>query len=219
MPNLEQQKINKIPTAYWSYQVYYVPGILSESEEANLGLQGYARPSFVEENTASAADSPKPGHILIKEVGPIKNQIVDDYGKIVAGCIIGNSTFNGGIKYAEVGIGETAWGAGPGTTAEAGLTGLETPLSRYVPYSMTFLDGSDSPTTTPTNKVRISFLLDSIDAAVDGHDLREFGLFGGAATATLGSGTLFCIFRPLTEYKCEYFRIIYKIDIEFADPT
>ena len=70
------------------------------------------------------------------------------------------------------------------TTGDTKLL-VETFRKAINPSDIVFLDSSNQPTDTITNKLQITVLFGESEA---NGELREFGLFGGNATGTANSG-------------------------------
>ena len=70
------------------------------------------------------------------------------------------------------------------TTGDTKLL-VETFRKAINPSDIVFLDSSNQPTDTITNKLQITVLFTESEA---NGELREFGLFGGNATSTANSG-------------------------------
>jgi len=116
-----------------------------------------------------------------------KNLIVLDFGRLLA-ALCKEHAGMGGMKYWEVGAGDAAWDTNP-VTPQVGDTQLLAPHTR-IPVAIYFLDASNSRITDPnivTNKIELEAMF--AEGVATGA-LREFGVFGGNATTTLGSGIM-----------------------------
>jgi hypothetical protein len=120
------------------------------------------------------------------------NLIVVGFGLLVASLLIGNVTNSLPISYWAVGEGEGAfWDDLTATQRQSksyfGLTGLYNETFRVATTNV-FIDADDNevPNDHPTNRVEVRAVFGS---EVTG-SLREFGIFGGAASATLGTGIM-----------------------------
>lgn len=152
-----------------------------------------ATPKMVEAHLVDEHFNIKTGERTILYDGP-GNIIVEDFSKVVAG-LLKNHPGHGGIQYWAIGQGE--WTGDPQTSSWdtltvaqrqaksiVSLTSLYSEVAR-VGVSMDFIDASDiivSPTVTNRLEIRATF-----NQTISGY-LREFGLFGGNATSSLGTG-------------------------------
>jgi hypothetical protein len=112
------------------------------------------------------------------------NLIVADFGRLLAALCKGHAGI-GGITQWEVGSGNVSWD----TTLPTPMIGdvaLMTPVAR-VPVTIVFLDASNVETAAITNKIEMRAYFDESTANTS---LREFAVFGGNATSTLGSGIM-----------------------------
>lgn len=122
----------------------------------------------------------------------IPNLIVIGFGSLVASLLRGGVVNSFPISYWAVGEGEGDLWDDLSTTQRQSkslftLTGLYDETFRVATTNV-FIDDNDDevPDDPPTNRLEIRAVF---GADVTG-SLREFGLFGGAATATLGTGLL-----------------------------
>lgn len=129
----------------------------------------------------------KRGKLVDEIVG--HNLVVNSFLNLVM-CLLKKQSGYSGIQYWAVGSGQASWDS---------LTDLPSPaladkalvneIGRVsIPTSgMTFLTAAGATTTTPTNILQISrtFAENECNGV-----WREFGLFGGNATATLRSGVM-----------------------------
>lgn len=137
-------------------------------------------------------DDPKQGYFripqkeIIREMH-LKNLIVSRASTFMAKRMA-PTAWGAGISYLEVGT-----GVGTGTTQapqaeDTGKTALRVPLTRVAITSWTYLDASGNPTASETNVIQLTTTF--LEAQANGA-LVEMGLFGGDATATIGSGYMF----------------------------
>lgn len=116
------------------------------------------------------------------------NIVVNSFLKIVM-ALCKNQNGYGGIQYWAIGSGEAAW-----DTATPDPTVYETALTNEIgrvaiPASeIIFLNPSNmQQSAMPTNMIQIKHMFDTGDC---NGKWREFGLFGGDATETAGSGIM-----------------------------
>ena len=125
------------------------------------------------------------GNLVEEHVG--HNLVVNSFLNLVM-CLLKQQEGYGGIQYWAVGSGATSWDDGmPSPELEA--TRLTAELGR-VPISadeIKFLDADYEESTTPTNVLQISHTFGEGDC---NGAWREFGIFGGNATASLNSGIM-----------------------------
>ena len=116
------------------------------------------------------------------------NTVVDDCSRLIASLMKGQAGYKG-IAYWAVGAGAGTWDNNNPPKPKVGDTKLlnETFRKAINASDITFLDSSDKPTTSVTNKLQISVTFTETEA---NGELREFGLFGGKATATRNSGIM-----------------------------
>lgn len=112
------------------------------------------------------------------------NTIVNTAWPLVAG-LLKNDPDMSGILYWAVGAGDPAWDQNP-ITANPAADGLHTELSRQVidAAQIAYLNPDGTPSEIPTNSIEASAVFNwEADQT-----LREFGLFGGNASAEINSG-------------------------------
>jgi hypothetical protein len=118
------------------------------------------------------------------------NLVVDACSKLIASLLKGQSGY-GGLKYWEVGSGQSSWVDSAPPTPVSGDVGLNNPLYRKAIQAtdMSFIDANSVVVTGPTNRIQVVVTFGSTEA--NGY-LREFGLFGGdsTCTSTLGTGIM-----------------------------
>lgn len=116
------------------------------------------------------------------------NTVVDDCSRLIASLMKGQVGYKG-ITYWAVGSGAGTWDNANPPAPTVGDTKLfkETYRKAINPSDITFLDSNGKPTTSVTNKLQIKVVFTESEA---NGELREFGLFGGNATATKNSGIM-----------------------------
>ena len=127
----------------------------------------------------------KNGVLVEERVG--HNLVVNSFLNLVM-CLLKQQNGYSGIQYWAVGSGASAWDSNP-VNPELTATKLTAEIGR-VPISaseITFLDSNNNATTTPTNVIQISHTFGENDC---NGTWREFGIFGGNATATSNSGIM-----------------------------
>lgn len=117
------------------------------------------------------------------------NLIVTDFSKLIAGLLSNQSGYSG-LAYWAIGRGEgTSWDSLSTTARQAKsvstLTKLYNEITRKT-VAAVYLDTNDDVTASVTGKLQLSA---TFGTDVSGH-LREFGVFGGPATATADSGVM-----------------------------
>ncbi|MMZ51289.1 hypothetical protein D1872_130240 [compost metagenome] len=115
------------------------------------------------------------------------NVVLSAFSRLIAALVKGEAGYKGAM-YWEVGSGNSTWNDQAPPSPSETDTGLLTPLFRKAiqPGDMRFLQADGTTTsTTPTNRLEISVTFGTSEA--NGY-LREFAIYGGNATATLGSG-------------------------------
>ncbi|MFZ5765278.1 MAG: hypothetical protein ACOY4H_06740 [Thermodesulfobacteriota bacterium] len=119
------------------------------------------------------------------------NRIMNGCGVLLASLIRGGGNLTG-IIFVAVGEGMKSWD-GEAATPNPTATRLASELMRRpLPAdSIVFLDEADRPASNPTARLAIEIRLAREDfAGTTPQALREFGLFGGNATAAANSGIL-----------------------------
>ena len=114
-----------------------------------------------------------------------KNVICDTCGKVLA-ALVKEETSYGGAQYLAVGIGNASWDTNGTPSPSALTTQLVSELARKA-VSIAFLDDSNNPTASVTNRLEIEATFGSGEAN-GAH--RELGIFGGNATASTDSGLM-----------------------------
>jgi hypothetical protein len=119
------------------------------------------------------------------------NLVVDDCSRLIA-ALLKNHTGYTGIKFWEVGSGQSNWSDSAPPTPVSGDKTLNNPLFRKAVQTtdISFIDANSVVTTSVTNRIQVSVTFSSAEA--NGY-LREFGLFGGGTdcvAGTLGSGVM-----------------------------
>jgi hypothetical protein len=137
-----------------------------------------------------------PGYLVNATAGemielPVKhNLVVDACSKLIAALIKGDATYASDANYKlywEVGSGNGSWNDASPPNPVAGDTTLLAPLERkqIQAADMKYIDGSNNTSASVTNRLEITVKFLSAEA---NGSLREFGIFAGNATTTLGSG-------------------------------
>jgi len=122
----------------------------------------------------------------------------------------------GGILYMGIGSGLTAWDTTAPTQDPADVS-LTTEYFRkaIAAADMSFSDGAGNAVTVPTRFILITITLTTAEA---NGSLREFGLYGGDATATLDSGQIInWVVHPRID-KDATVTITRTVEIEFLEP-
>lgn len=165
------------------------------------------------------------GYKRTEERGWSFNQIQDSALHQVTGSIIGVEDTTSGlfnnfapIRYLAIGSGDSSWDADPNNVSKpVTQTSLTTEFTRFAVTAdeFEFLDNSGvllSPQSL-SPRFRLTRLLGANDA---NGDLREFGLFGGDASAGSDTGLMFnWITHPLIQ-KDATLVIERVIDIQFS---
>lgn len=115
------------------------------------------------------------------------NLVVNSFLNLVM-CLLKQQSGYSGIQYWAVGSGASSWDTTT-PTPEIGATRLTAEIGR-VPISaseIAFLDTDYNVVSTPTNILQISHTFGTTDC---NGTWREFGIFGGNATASLNSGLM-----------------------------
>ena len=115
------------------------------------------------------------------------NLVVNTFLNLVM-CLIKKQSGYTGIQYWAVGSGSPSWD-GNIPTPDLNANKLTAELGRVaIPASeITFLDSNYNETTTPTNIIQVKHTFGTADC---NGVWREFGLFGGNATANANSGIM-----------------------------
>lgn len=116
------------------------------------------------------------------------NLIVTSFRKLVA-CLMKKETGYVGIAYWENGTGNSSWQDSNLPSPSLSDVALLAPLYRkaVVAGNMKFIDENNAESATPTNRIEVTVIFDSDES---NGNLRELALFGGDATADLGSGIM-----------------------------
>ncbi len=117
-----------------------------------------------------------------------KNIIVDAIGILIASLLKEETGYHG-VTYWAVGSGNAGWDVSPvdPTIDETTLTNEIGRKAITASTDIKFLDALNEETLTPTNKIKITLLFGENDC---NGTWREFGLFGGNATATANTGLM-----------------------------
>lgn len=125
----------------------------------------------------------KNGVLIEERVG--HNLVVTSFLKLITYAL---KNSNGGIKYWAVGQGASSWDSNmPNPTlSEIKLT---SEIGRVAISSsdITFLNSNGTTSSTPTNIIQVKHTFGTDDC---NGTWREFGIFGGTATATANSGIM-----------------------------
>lgn len=124
--------------------------------------------------------------VLVRE--PDHNIIVATCSVLLASLIKGEAGFLGATYWA-VGSGSELWPDNPPQSPVTTATKLtvETYRKAINPATIIFLDPLNVESLVPTRKIEITLVFDNNEA---NGPLREFGLFGGLASATADSGLM-----------------------------
>lgn len=115
------------------------------------------------------------------------NLVVNSFLRLVM-CLLKNQTGYSGIQYWAVGSGASSWDSET-PAPDVNATRLTAEIGRVaIPASeITFLDSNYNEVSNPTNIIQIKHTFGVSDC---NGTWREFGIFGGNATATTNSGLL-----------------------------
>lgn len=115
------------------------------------------------------------------------NIVVNQFLKLVMALCKGESGYSG-IKYWAVGSGIASWDDSI-PDPEINATRLTAEIGRIAisPSEIKFLDAAGNESATPTGVLQIKHVFGPSDC---NGTWREFGIFGGNATATLNSGLM-----------------------------
>lgn len=127
----------------------------------------------------------KNGVLVEERVG--HNLVVNSFLGLVMSLLKQHDNFTG-IQYWAVGKGSDSWDESM-TTPDATTTRLTDEIGRVAidPEDIIFLDSEFNESTTPTNIIQISHTFGTDDC---NGVWREFGIFGGNATADANSGIM-----------------------------
>jgi hypothetical protein len=123
---------------------------------------------------------------MVMDSGWRRNTIVDVAWPLIAG-LLKNDPGLRGILFWAVGAGRAAWDTAR-TSAARGTVRLTQEVDRMpvAPEEIRYIGSDGSPATDPAPCIELGVAFSWREARV----LREFGLFGGAATPSPGSGIL-----------------------------
>jgi hypothetical protein len=124
---------------------------------------------------------------LVGERGWRSNRVVNDCNRLLAALMKGEPGV-GGVLYLAVGEGEEAWDGAPPQTS-AGASRLAREWLR-VPLGASQIEYLGGDGVQPTDQLQITATLQGSVVPGSVKSLREFGLFGGTATAAADSGLL-----------------------------
>ncbi len=127
----------------------------------------------------------KDGRVEVREG---YNVVVNDITKLIAALLKQEAGY-AGVQYWAVGNGNGSWDDVNPPAPAVTDTQLTSEIGRKaIPgTAVKFLDGADAETPTVTNKLQIKLTFNYADC---NGSWREFGIFGGNATATANSGVL-----------------------------
>jgi hypothetical protein len=154
-----------------------------------IGLFGHTEePEFIR-----VGNEPNQGYYripkdkILKEMH-VKNMIVEKASVLMTKRMRPGTSWGTVISYLEFGT-----GVGTGNTQNpqkevVTQLALRTPLLRKPISSWTYLDAAGSPTAADTNVIQLTTILDENEGA---GAIVEMALWGGDATASIGSGIIF----------------------------
>ena len=127
----------------------------------------------------------KNGRLVDEIVG--HNLVVNSFLNLVM-CLLKQQSGYSGIQYWAVGSGSSSWDSSL-PTPSAGDTRLTAEIGRVAisPSEIVFLDSNLNVSSSPTNIIQITHTFGTGDC---NGKWREFGIFGGNATATANSGLM-----------------------------
>ena len=127
----------------------------------------------------------KNGVLIEERVG--HNLIVNSFLKLVMALLKGQPGFSG-IGYWAVGSGASSWDTNlPDPEINATVLTAEIGRVKIQPSEITFLDANYNPSANPTNILQIKHTFGTNDC---NGVWREFGIFGGQASATANTGLM-----------------------------
>lgn len=125
------------------------------------------------------------GRVEVKEWS--NNIIVRDMGKLACALLKRDSSYVG-ISYWAIGSGNVSWDTTPYTPLYSNDSLVNEIGRKIIPVgNIIYLDEFGTPSGTPTNSIQITLLFTNGD--VNG-DWREFAIYGGDASGTIGSGIM-----------------------------
>lgn len=119
------------------------------------------------------------------------NAIVESCNRLLASLMRGEEGVEG-ILFWAVGTGDPAWDGAPPSPSPAATT-LHDERARLAlaPAQIEFIDANGDPSAAPTARLRITAEFLGDELAPEGFvSLREFGVFGGDATAAADTGQM-----------------------------
>jgi hypothetical protein len=151
----------------------------------------------------------------VEETGYRKNKILNSGRMILAGQIFGDQNITP-IAYIAQGQGNSSWDNSV-PEADPSQKRLVAELDRREPDEIVYLDGQNSVSVNPTNKIRITKVYPKNDP-LNGEVIREEGMFGGTnATQDLNTGQLFNVFNHKKIEKTSDFKLKRQLIIEFVE--
>lgn len=136
--------------------------------------------------TGQSIDKIYKNGVLIDEIEG-HNLVVTSFLKLIM-CLLKHENGYSGIQYWAVGSGATSWDSNtPTPTLDS--VGLTAEIGRVAvsPSEISFLNSNYEKVATPTNIIQVEHTFGTSDC---NGVWREFGLFGGNATPTSGSGIM-----------------------------
>lgn len=123
-----------------------------------------------------------------KEVREGENTVTVGMGTLIA-MLFKNPSSTSGIGYWAIGSGESTWNDDSPAEPDLLDTSLVTEFARKVitESDMEFIDELGNVSEVPTNRLQINLMF--LENEANGK-WREFGIYGGDATDTLGSGLM-----------------------------
>lgn len=136
--------------------------------------------------TGQSIDKIYKNGVLVDEIVG-HNLVVGSFVKLIM-CLLKKQSGYSGIQYWAVGSGASSWDSTPVDPVSSATT-LTAEIGRVAidPQKIIFLDSNYEEVSTPTNIIQISHTFGNDDC---NGVWREFGLFGGNATATKNSGIM-----------------------------
>lgn len=186
------------------------PSVPSPADTETLRVvqkaRGQWRDTVIRRNPETGAEE------VVEDTGWNANKIVVGATLLIAGLLKNDPTFNGGILFSAQGRGEAIFDVNL-PTPQFDETALRDEFFRKAPNSIAYLkpDGSAADPGEVTSRLLIETTLDFDEA--NGEFIREQGLVGGTATATLDSGLLFNLIFHKARFKDASVKIIRRIQL------
>lgn len=118
-----------------------------------------------------------------------KNQIQNSFA-LLLGALLRDEPGYSRIGFIGIGSGNASWDTVPPTKSYSATTLNNEVFRKAIPQAdIIFIDPDTDISTggVPSSKLEITYTLDTTEA---NYDLREFGLFGGEATASFDTGSM-----------------------------